>query len=293
MSRTAIVTLCILLGCCMPTLGEAAPIPAGIIAALRGPAKTVTVVRNGEACVPEVGFLLYAGDRVVVTDPGTTVQVGLFDGRAPLEIDKDTAATHGLIEAGGQPPSFMDNLLHWLAKRLPQKESVKLAALVTRGSDALILSATRPDKQWLADGKRDLAVAWRGGEGPYGVRLSRVEGGQSTLLAQQSDLEREETTLAGVALSPGTYRLEVTGKTQRGAAELCVVPQSKRPGMPAEIASTQLAANIRELLYIAWLQGRDGWKFEAMQQAAQASRTNPAATRILHAMEAGVGEFLN
>jgi hypothetical protein len=156
----------------------------------------------------------------------------------------------------------------------------------------LLLSSTGNGNQQLVDGKRDLVIAWRGDMGPFKVRLFHEEDGKSIMVQQQTGLERKETKLTGVTLSQGKYRLEVIGINQRTECYLTVVQESERPEEPAEIASSGLPNDIRVLLYIAWLQERDAWRFEAMQLAAKTSLTNSAAAKILQAMKDGEGEFL-
>ena len=274
-----------------PTWGLAGNGPAGVVAAIDGQAKAVQVTQGNETYTPGMGFLLYAGDRLVVDAPGTRVQVSLFDGRAPLEINKDNAAIQGVITAGQEPPTQLENLLHWLAKRLPRKEKTTTAMLAIRGDNELTLAATGPGEQQIVAGKRDWVVAWHGGDKPYGVRLLRLEDGRLSVVSQLSGLNETRVVLPGVAALPGQYRLEVTDKMQQTNFALIVVPESLCPGLPSEIATAAFPAEFKNLLYIAWLQAKPGWKFEAMQQAAQASRTDPNAARILRAMEAGTGDF--
>lgn len=275
-----------------PVTGLAAPMAAGIVADLEGPAKAVQVIHGQDSFSPQVGFLLYAGDRVAVASPGARVHVSLFDGRPPLAIDKDNAGVQGVITAGNPPPTVMDNLLRWLVRRLPRQEGT--TPCITRGDSRLVLASTEGgEPQLIAAGKRDWIVAWRGGQGPYAVRLVRQEAGKDAVVAQRADLRESQTIFTAVDVLPGRYRLEVTCAGKKAGVDLMVVPPSQRPGMPGEIADLGYPEGFKGLLYIAWLHSRPAWRFEALQQAARASRNDPEAAKVLRAMEAGTGDYLD
>lgn len=141
--------------------------------------------------------------------------------------------------------------------------------------------------QTIAAGKRDLHVAWEGGISPYTCRLvALLKDGQKVII-EKTSLQRPYVVLDEIEILPGQYSLEVESASTIAEGNVLAVPENAVPGLPLEIKDSGIPMDFAKLLYIAWLsKTQDGsWSFEAMQQAAEAGRTNPLVEKLFRRFE--------
>ena len=88
MLRHALVIALVLL---FPLTLRAESSPVGVVSGISGTAQAVRVVRGQESFLPEVGMVIFQGDKITVTAPDTTVTVDLNGRTDQLTVTKDNA----------------------------------------------------------------------------------------------------------------------------------------------------------------------------------------------------------
>ena len=94
MLRLYLVAALVLL---FPLTLRAESYPVGVVSGISGSAQSVRILRGQESLSPEVGMLIFQGDRITVTAPETTVTVDLSGRAEQLAINKASAPQYGLI----------------------------------------------------------------------------------------------------------------------------------------------------------------------------------------------------
>lgn len=259
--------------------------PVGLVSGINGSAHSVQILRGQESLSPEVGMLIFQGDRITVTAPETTVTVDLSGRDEPLTINKASAPKYGLISIKAEQPSVISNIMLWLAGMGARKQAQQVI-LVTRGqAPALVVPVFRPHEQVVTIGHQDWPVIWHGGAAPYSIRL--IHSQDAAVLIQKNNLAQPSTVLEGANPTPGNYVLEVHGGGHKATQSLVVVAKSALPGMPKEIQDLKATDKLKALLYITWLSRQDNgkWGFEAMLQASQLRQVYPPADSLLRSLQ--------
>ena len=282
MLRLYLVAALVLL---FPLTLRAESYPVGVVSGISGSAQSVRILRGQESLSPEVGMLIFQGDRITVTAPETTVTVDLCGRAEQLAINKASAPQYGLISVKAEQPTVISNIMHWFASMGVRKQSQQVM-LVTRGqAPALVVPVFRPHEQAVTAGPQDWPVIWHGGAAPYSVRL--IHSQNADALIQKTNLTQPSVVLEGVKPTPGNYVLEVQGGGRKAVQSLVVVAKSALPGIPKEIRDLKATDTLKELLYITWLSRQDNgkWVFEAMLQASQLSQAYPPAGSLLRSLQ--------
>ena len=282
MLRLYLVAALVLL---FPLTLRAESYPVGVVSGISGSAQSVRILREQESLSPEVGMLIFQGDRITVTAPKTTVTVDLSGRTEQLSINKASAPQHGLISVKAEQPTIISNIMHWLASMGTRKQSQQVM-LVTRGqTPALVVPVFRPHEQAVTIGHQDWHVIWHGGAAPYNLRL--IHSLDAAVLIQKNNLAQPSAVLAEANPTPGSYVLEVQGGGHKATQSLVVVAKSALPDMPKEIQDLKATDKLKTLLYITWLSRQDNgkWVFEAMLQAWQLSQVYPPAGSLLSSLQ--------
>jgi hypothetical protein len=143
----------------------------------------------------------------------------------------------------------------------------------------------------LSSGQRSLALAWTGGAPPYQVRLQRE--GQEGLVLEANHIDQTRFRSKPVELSPGAYRLTVSGASRKGVnlsvLNVMVVPADQLPKAPTTLLSPAQPDSLRETVYPAWLasQGQE-WALEAYQRALPWLDEHEPAQWLMYCLEKGV-----
>ena len=282
MLRRSLVIALVLL---FPLTLRAESSPVGVVSGISGTAQAVRVVRGQESFLPEVGMVIFQGDKITVTASDTTVTVDLNGRTDQLTVTKDNAQKQGIISVKAEQASVISNIMRWLAGMGAHKRS-QTVMLATRGqAPAIVVPIFRPNAQAVAAGPQDWPLIWSGGAAPYGVRL--LGSSDAAVLIQKAGLTQPAVVLEGVNPTPGEYVLEVQGGGRKAVQPLVVVARSALPGMPKEISEMTATDELKALLFIAWLSRQDNgkWGFEAMLQANRLSQAYPPAGLLLRSLQ--------
>lgn len=271
------------------TAGDA---PAGWIEDFAGPSAEYLLTRRGQPLAVYPLMQILPGDLIRVRYPGGRLSLHLGETDT---LDLDQAHSPYAVPAGGRVPSLGGNLMRWadrLFAGMPEAQA-RTVPLAGRGDEAAwpdspVSGLLGPDTR-LAEGSHPLALAWRGGQAPYRVRLAPA-GDEAPPVVDLTGLTEPRCEAPDITLTPGDWVLSITDDAGRTLATgIAVVPAVEVPWLdPAELPPG-LPDSTAQTLTAAWLAGQgDGrtWRLEAYRQVADLG-DDAAADWLRRALQAG------
>lgn len=244
------------------------------------------IQRQG-ASVPITFFMrLLEGDEIIVEKPGGKVRLVLENGRG-LDVVRTRGAF--VVRRGGAPATLTINFLDWAAGwfRTWSDEGSRPTSINIRGRAGRDLSApllAHPIPQVVA-GRRQLFLAWQGGEGPYRVRVTRHD--KSDPVVSIDRWEESWVKASGLDLEPGGYAVEVKDSTGKGASGRFEVVRGPAP-QPHSLVHDTFGGDISpspayQTVLALWLatQGNGQWRLEAYQRASELAEIGYPPARLL------------
>lgn len=256
--------------------------PAGWIEHFAGPSAEYLLTRGGQPLAVYPLMQVYPGDLISVRYPGGHLRLHLGETDT---LDLDQAHSPSAVPAGGRVPSVGGNLMHW-ADRLfagMSEAQARTVPLADRGDEAawpdnpvsgLLGPGTR-----LAEGTRPLALAWRGGQAPYRVRVAPA-GHEAPPVVDLTGLAEPRCETPEITLTPGNWVLSITDDAGRTlAAGVAVVPTGEVARLDPAALPPGLPDSAARTLAAAWLASQGdgrGWRLEAYRQVADLGDDAPA-----------------
>lgn len=292
----ALLAWSLILGAVAPALADTA---VGWIDELQGGSADFRLLRGGQPQVVSLFAPVFAGDEIQVQGENSVLVLGL--GQEEF-LNVTAAESPFMVPAPGLAPTLADNLLSWAGNGFANLE--RTAAVTVNASsrgygesgnlcpdldnvDRLSAPLLKGGPHALLPGQRALRLSWRGGYGPYTVRL--VRSADSKVLLEASDVRSTDFSAQPVNLEPGEHVLtieDIGGLTL--STILDVQEMNALPPLPAELANTSLPKTSLVLMEAAWLSSMENerWRFEAYQMLAAHEDYQPAQL-LRQAMECG------
>lgn len=152
-----------------------------------------------------------------------------------------------------------------------QYQSTQLISLATRGQQGpLFMPLIGYSGAGLAQGDRDLYLAWIGGFPPYTLRIS-VEGAEKPLVEMRM-LDESRVHIKDLSLQTDNYVLEITdARNQQLTRHFQAVAHDRIPMLPYQelnVTKSPIDQQLLETIFVAWLSEQDPpmWSLEAYQR---------------------------
>ena len=291
--KLSIVPLVALAAVVLPdSLAAAEPRVACILTGAEGPAGALAVMRDGERLQPLAYLSLREGDELVVDAPDARLVARCGGG----EVSVTRATSPRRVRFEGNPTTVTDNLRAWVVDFLSgvdvAAEPPGTASVAVRGDEEarlLDIPLLTSRSAMVGAGRRELAVGWWGGRGPFRVRLYDPD--RRLVVAEASGVTQRSTVLSFEnALGRGSYAVEVVDATGRYArGDLEAVEPAALPRVPKALQDVAAEGAIGATVHSAWIASADGGVFalEAYQDLARLAPAHQPAAMLQRELRFG------
>jgi len=266
-----------------------------------GPESAWEIIRGSARLVPKNGLPLVSGDCIVQRGTpnggGTVWQLTLISDGREVVVDRDRPR-HCIAEQQPRNPVAMAiartfaslaGVFHSAEQSYDEHSAVPMT---TRGSKAPpVIPVLGGHRQYIASGKRELALSWASGSPPYTVVLTRA--GQAQPFARLAT-ELTHARMKPVTYIPGTYHITVSDAAHAAVTVAFVaVPAAAMPPASADVLTVledpETPADVRAAFDAARLMAdpSGAWRFEAYQRVVDHGRASALAERLIYDLESG------
>jgi hypothetical protein len=291
--KLSIVPLLALAAAAAPdSLAAAESRVACILTGAEGPAGGLAVMRDGQRLQPLAYLSLREGDELIVDAPDARLVARC--GAGEVSVTRGTSPHR--VRFDGNPTTVADNLRAWLVDFLSgvdvAAEPPGKTSVVVRGDEEarlldIPLLTTR--SAMVGAGRRELAVGWWGGRGPFRVRLYDPD--RRLMLAEASGVTARSTVVSfDDALAPGSYSVEIVDASGRYArGDLEAVEPAAIPRIPKALRDAAAEGAIGATVNSAWIASANGGVFalEAYQDLARLASTHQPAAMLQRELRFG------
>jgi hypothetical protein len=249
---------------------------AGWIDSFVGRAADYELLRNGMVVPVAIYTQLENGDELSVFSEGLKMKISLADGTS-ITVEKNN--TPYKIDSDAVTPSIVSNMLSWAGNTLNIWNNE-----ASDGNPTMEMRSRNPDlfnkpplkaplfdskEMFVLEGLRPLYIAWRGGRGPYRVRL--IETGSGIVKFEVNEIGGERLKTGLIELVAGkSYQVEISDIGETFKFIFNAKKDEDIPNAVDEMSNSKLHLLAMRMLYATWLVGiHEEWAFEAYQIASE------------------------
>lgn len=229
-----------------------------------GSADDYRIERGGEKIALQQLMLLQAGDIIHVDDEAAELFV-INERNESIAVTSKVSPF--VVPDSAAAPSLLVNIGNWMTswwKTRANQSSTTLVAVSKGMLDPTALVAVASEN-FLLHGRRDIFVAWSGGNSPFEVQLTTTSG---EAIAQASGITEYGVTLSRCNLESGQrLELRITDAFGLSVIPITVVDKNQLPTAARSIIELEVPDAIRLGNLALLLSGFEDWRFEALQLA--------------------------
>ncbi len=285
-----------------PAYAQTNQSPVGYIIDLDGSASAFELSRNKKKQRFSIMTVLYEDDQLWLKKPQKCKKydkcmMTLKIGEHKIVILDKEHPTY-TVPAIEKPPGIPVALMKWAATKwfkTAYKEYRQAKSLIVKGGADISLSMPLlADKEvFMAAGKRNFYLSWRGGKQPFKVRI--FFNGKTEPFIELQHIENNRFQKENLEFAEGGYHVEITdAKEAKVTGEFQVVPGERLSAFMSEVNNTlknsTLENKVKKTLFaIKLVDQNSAWSFEAFQRISQFAGSYFPALIVQGRLESGQG----